>query len=91
MPTYTFATSVLGGQLTVGAIGLYGRADTSLAGSVTGTLATPLGTLPRFDTISDSVTGFGDVLPIATLRWNAGVHNYRMASTCISTGARHNS
>jgi AI-2E family transporter/regulatory LuxR family protein len=30
----------------------------------------------RFDTISDSVDGFGDVLPIATLRWNAGVHNY---------------
>jgi hypothetical protein len=78
MPTYTFATPVFGGQLTVGAIGLYGRADTSLAGSVTGTLATPLGTLPfsRFDSISDSVTGFGDVLPIATLRWNAGVHNY---------------
>jgi hypothetical protein len=23
-----------------------------------------------------TVTGFGDVLPIATLRWNAGVHNY---------------
>src|SRR5262245_23709395 len=46
MPTYTFATPVFGGQLTVGAIGLYGRADTSLAGSVTGSLATPLGTLP---------------------------------------------
>src|SRR5262249_11966907 len=78
MPIYTFATPVLGGQLTVGAIGLYGRADTSLAGSVTGSLATPLGTFPfsRFDTISDSVTGFGDVLPIATLRWNNGVHNY---------------
>src|SRR5215471_18691471 len=78
MPLYTFATPVFGGQLTVGAIGLYGRADTSLAGSVTGTLTTPLGTLPfsRFDSISDSVTGFGDVLPIATLRWNIGVHNY---------------
>src|SRR5262245_7486559 len=78
MPTYTFATPVLGGQLTVGAIGLYGRADTSLAGTVSGAFATPLGTLPfsRFDTISDSVDGFGDVLPIATLRWNAGVHNY---------------
>src|SRR5262249_59178257 len=78
MPTYTFATPVFGGQLTLGAIGLYGRADTSLAGTVSGTLATPLGTLPfsRFDTISDSVIGFGGILPIATLRWNAGVHNY---------------
>src|SRR5262249_30719099 len=78
MPTYTFATPVFSGQLTVGAIGIYGGVNTSLAGSVTGALATPLGTFPfsRFDTISDSVTGFGDVLPIATLRWNAGVHNY---------------
>jgi hypothetical protein len=78
MPTYTFATPVFGGQLTVGAIGIYGHTDTSLTGSVTGALATPLGTLPfsRFDSISDSVSGFGDVLPIATLRWNSGVHNY---------------
>ena len=42
MPTYTLATPVFGGQLTLGAIGLYGRADTFLAGSVTGTLTTPL-------------------------------------------------
>jgi hypothetical protein len=78
LPTYTFATPVLGGQLTLGAIGIYGRVDTSLAGSVTGSIATPLGAFPfsRFDTISDSVTGFGDVWPIAMLRWNNGVHNY---------------
>src|SRR5262252_328999 len=73
LPTYTFATPVFGGQLTVGAIGIYGRESTSLAGTVTGALATPLGTVPfsRSDSISDSVTGFGDVWPIATLRWNA--------------------
>jgi hypothetical protein len=67
MPNYTFATPVFGGQLTLGAIGIYGRADTSLAGTVTGALATPLGTFPfsRFDSISDSVTGFGDVWPMA--------------------------
>ncbi len=78
LPTYTFATPVLGGQLTLGAVGIYGRVDTSLQGNVTGALATPLGTFPfsRFDTIADSVTGFGDVWPIATLRWNNGVHNY---------------
>src|SRR5262249_42357728 len=78
LPTYTFATPVFGGQLTVGAIGIYGRTDTSLAGSVTGALSTPLGTLPfsRFDSISDSVSGFGDVFPLATLRWKNGVHNY---------------
>src|SRR5262245_12609452 len=78
MPTYTFATPVFGGQLSLGAIGIYGRVDTSLVGSVTGALATPLGAFPfsRLDSISDSVDGFGDLLPIATLRWNAGVHNY---------------
>jgi hypothetical protein len=62
----------------VGAVGLYGRESTSLAGTVSAALATPLGTFPfaRFDSINDSVTGFGDVLPIATFRWNSGVHNY---------------
>jgi hypothetical protein len=78
LPTYTFATPVFGGQLTLGAIGLYGRESTSLTGTVSASLATPLGTFPfsRFDKISDSVDGFGDVLPIATLRWNNGVHNW---------------
>jgi len=36
MPTYTFATPVFGGHLTVGAIGIYGGVSTSLPGSVTG-------------------------------------------------------
>jgi hypothetical protein len=75
LPTYTFATPVFGGQLSVGAIGIYGRVDTSLAGTVTGILATPLGTLPfsRLDSISDAVTSFGDVLPIATLHRGAAL------------------
>ena len=78
LPMYTFATPVFGGQATVGVLGLYGRVSTSLAGTLSGTLATPLGTIPfsRSDSISDAVWGFGDLIPIATLRWNAGVHNY---------------
>jgi hypothetical protein len=66
MPTYTFATPVFGGQATVGVIGLYGRTSTSLAATLSGTLTTPFGTLPfaRSDSLSDSVTGFGDVLPM---------------------------
>ena len=69
-PTYTFATPVFGGQLTLGAAGVYGRESTSLAGTVSAALATPLGTFPfsRFDNISESVWGFGDLLPMATLR-----------------------
>jgi hypothetical protein len=78
LPIYTFATPVLGGQASVGVLGMYGRVSTSLAGTLAGTLATPLGTFPfsRSDSISDSVWGFGDLIPLATLRWNAGVHNY---------------
>jgi hypothetical protein len=78
LPMYTFATPVFGGQATVGALGMYGRVSTSLAGTLAGTLTTPLGTVPfaRTDSISDAVWGFGDLIPIATLRWNAGVHNY---------------
>jgi hypothetical protein len=77
LPTYTFATPVFGAQATVGVMGVYGRTSTSLAGTLSGSLSTPLGTLPfsRFDSITDAVTGFGDVYPLATLRWNNGVHN----------------
>jgi len=78
LPTYTFASSVFGGQLTLGALGIYGRESTSLAGNVSGALVTPVGAFPfsRDDSISDSVTGFGDLFPLATLRWNNGVHNW---------------
>src|SRR3954451_4612307 len=79
IPTYVFATPVLGGQLAVGAIASYGRASTSLAGTLTGALTLPgFGSIPfgpRSDSISDSVWGFGDLLPLASLRWNNGVHN----------------
>jgi hypothetical protein len=77
-PTYAFKTPVLGGQLAVGLMGIYGRVGTSLAATLSGTIGTPFGTLPfsRFDSISDSVTGFGDLYPQVFLRWNAGVNNY---------------
>lgn len=57
---------------------IYGANDTSLAGSIVGTLTTPLGTFPfsRFDSIASSITGFGDLIPQFALRWNAGVYNY---------------
>jgi hypothetical protein len=71
IPSYVFATPFLGGQASVSAVGIYGLASTSLAGTLSGTLTTPLGALSfmRSDSISDSVTGFGDVLPMFALRW----------------------
>nr|WP_244521588.1 transporter [Bradyrhizobium sp. DOA9] len=77
--TYVFATPVLGGQASASLIGIYGANTTSLDGSVTGTLALPGGvSIPfaRTDSISDSISGFGDVIPQFALRWNAGVNNY---------------
>ena len=82
-PTYTFATPVLGGQLSVALLGVYGRLGTSLNTTLAGTLGTPLGTIPfaRSDMINESVTGFGDLYPQAFLRWNAGVNNYMVYMT----------
>lgn len=77
-PTYTFSTPVFGGQASVGVLGMFGRNDTSLVGSTAGAIITPLGTLPfsRQDSIFDSVTGFGDLFPQFSMRWNSGVHNF---------------
>src|SRR4249919_1695382 len=41
IPTYVFATPVLGGQFSLGAVLSYGRVSTSLSGTLTGTLTTP--------------------------------------------------
>ncbi|MBN8989368.1 MAG: transporter [Rhizobiales bacterium] len=73
-PTYTFATPVLGGQLAIGVTGLFGRAATG----IDGTLTTAVGPLvsTRTGSISDSLTSVGDLYPQATLKWNAGVHNF---------------
>src|SRR5215472_2017506 len=76
-PAYTFATPVLGGQAAVAVAAVYGRKRTSTDALITtaprvGSFAT---TESRFDTISDTVSGFGDFAPQASLRWNAGVHN----------------
>jgi hypothetical protein len=76
--TYTFATPVLGGQASVSLLGAYGSNSTSLAGSLSGILATPFGSIPFFgsDSISSSITAFGDLVPQFALKWNAGVNNF---------------
>ena len=73
-PTYTFATPVLGGQLAVSVIGAVGHLDTSIAGTLTAQAGPIVATRNGF--ISDSLTGFGDLYPLVTLKWNQGVHNY---------------
>jgi hypothetical protein len=76
-PSYTFATPVLGGQAAVALQASYGRKRTVDDVSITDTLLDrerPI-TRSRFDTISDTITGFGDMAPQFSLRWAAGVHN----------------
>nr|WP_068031962.1 transporter [Rhodoplanes sp. Z2-YC6860] len=75
---YAFATPLLGGQASLGLMGLYGRNNTSLNGSLNGALTVGGASIPfsRTDSISQSVSGFGDLYPQFALRWNAGVHNY---------------
>ena len=73
-PTYTFATPVLGGQLAIGVTGMFGRSSADLAGTLTAAVG-PLA-ITRTGSFGDSITSVGDLYPQATLKWNAGVHNF---------------
>ena len=73
-PSYVFATPVLGGQFAVGAMTVVGRNNASLDGTITAGVG-PFSTT-RAGTFDSSVSGFGDLIPLASLRWNQGVHNF---------------
>jgi hypothetical protein len=70
-PTYTLPQPVLGAQAALSVVGLFGRS----IGSVEATFITP-GGIPISGARTDSVTGFGDIIPQATLKWTKGEHNY---------------
>jgi hypothetical protein len=74
VPSYVFGTPVLGGQLAVQMGTIFGRSSADVNGTVTASL--PPFSVTRTDNISDSVTGFGDLYPLASLKWNAGVNNF---------------
>ncbi len=79
IPTYVFATPVLGGQASASLLAAYGVVSTTLAGQLSGNLTGPGGgSIPFFrsDSFSDTTWGFGDLIPQFALRWNAGVNNY---------------
>jgi hypothetical protein len=73
-PTYTFATPVLGGQLSATLAGIYGASSASIAGSLTTTAGSLVST--RMGVIDDATTGYGDLYPTVALKWNSGVNNY---------------
>jgi hypothetical protein len=74
IPSYVFATPVLGGQLAVQMATIVGRTDATVNGTVAASL--PPFSTSRTGSIGDSVTGFGDLYPQASLKWNFGVNNF---------------
>jgi hypothetical protein len=80
-PGYTFAQPVLAGQLTLALTFAAGRMDSSVSATLTGAGGTSL-SASRYD----SMSGVGDLYPLATLKWAVGPHNlmtYLMPSVPI--------
>ena len=73
-PQYTFASPVLGGQFAISMMGVFGRMNTSIAGTLTADVGGVAAT--RMGSISDTLVSVGDLYPTATLKWNSGVNNY---------------
>lgn len=78
-PTYTFATPVLGGQLSVGVTGVFGRNSNELNGTLTTTVGPIVTTRQGF--LNDALTSYGDLYPMLKLKWNEGVNNYMVYAT----------
>lgn len=73
-PTYTFATPVLGGQMSATLASVYGRNSASLAGTLTSAVG-PIVTT-RNGVFEDALVAYGDLYPTLRLKWNNGIHNY---------------
>src|SRR5215510_11975684 len=80
VPTYVFATPVLGGQASFLLLGAYGRNETSVSGTLTGSLGQGPGFIISGGR-SDTTWGWGDLAPMFTLKWNKGVDNYMVYIT----------
>ena len=90
LPGYTFATPVLGGQFNLSTGFAYGRIESSVDATIMGNLGLggPGFTVGR--SLTETANGFGDILPLASLRWNFGVHNFMTYLTGnLTTGVYH--
>jgi hypothetical protein len=74
VPGYIFETPIFGGQFGVTMAVIPGQQTATLDGILTASLG-PL-SVTRQGQISDSASGFADLFPQATLKWNQGVHNW---------------
>ena len=76
---YVFATPVLGGQFAFGVTGAVGYPTASIDGVLTASVGGL--TTTRTGSISDSRYAWSDLYPMASLRWNHGVHNFMIYGT----------
>ncbi len=74
IPSYTFSTPVLGAQAMIAMAIPYGGSFAGVNATLNGVAGSREFTVSRGT--SDNVLGFGDLLPMFSLRWNAGVNNY---------------
>ena len=82
-PTYSFETPILGGQLGLGMTALVGKNKSTVTATLTGPGGGALS-----GTYSDSVLGFGDLYPAATLKWTRDDHYFMVyGTTGIPVGA----
>jgi hypothetical protein len=73
-PGYVFATPVFGGQFAVSMLAAVGTNHVNVDGTITAGAGGF--TVTRQGSIGDTANGFGDLAPMATLRWNSGVNNF---------------
>ena len=73
-PSYVFADKIFGAQASVALLIPVGRTRAEVDGTLTAAVG-PIG-FTVSGSRSDSVTGFGDLVPQFALKWNEGVHNY---------------
>ena len=73
-PSYVFTEKIFGAQATIAVLIPFGRTQADVSGTLTGVIG-PIG-FTVSGARSDAVTGFGDLAPMFSLRWNEGVHNY---------------
>jgi hypothetical protein len=78
-PTYVFATPVFGGQFATGLLAFVGTNHVALDGTITAGVGNF--TVTRQGSIGDTTSGFGDLYPSASLRWNSGVNNFMIYAT----------
>jgi hypothetical protein len=74
IPAYVFENRFLGAQASVQMLTIVGRMDTTLQGTIAGTLG-PFG-FSKFGSRTDELTAAGDLYPMFNLRWNEGVNNF---------------